>query len=154
MPETLKIEGKNLLKRLNANSDVYLKILYEIWSKAIKNKERKIAKKEFQTTREHQQNAYHVKPYEREKLNALNIIHQTKTKYCFLFFDFQFMMHPVESQGRGSKLMPKWKSEQLLGFTPISLVFLLLALKCITFQSNSGNEYSVDIDKLSDLPLS
>ena len=150
MPETLKIEGKNLLKRLNANSDVYLKILYEIWSKAIKNKERKIAKKEFQTTSEHRQSAYHVKPYEREKLNALNIIHQTKTKYCFLFFDFQFMMHPVESQGRGSKLMPKWKSEQLLGFTPISLVFLLLALKCITFQSNSGNEYSVDIDKSRD----
>ena len=60
------------------------------------------------------------------------------------------MMHPVESQGWGSKLMPKWNSEQLLGFTPISLVFLLLALKCITFRSNLGNEYSVDIDKLSD----
>ena len=45
MPETLEIEGKNLLKRLNANSDVYLKILYEIWSKAIKNRERKIAQK-------------------------------------------------------------------------------------------------------------
>ena len=41
MPETLKIEGKNLLKRLNANSDVYLKILYEIWSKAIKTEKEK-----------------------------------------------------------------------------------------------------------------
>ena len=50
-------------------------------------------------------------------MNALNIIHKTKTKYCFLFFDFQFMMHPVESQGRGSELMPKWKSEQLLGLS-------------------------------------
>ena len=50
-------------------------------------------------------------------MNALNIIQKTKTKYCFLFFDFQFMMHPVESQGRGSELMPKWKSEQLFGLS-------------------------------------
>ena len=86
MPETLKIEGKNLLKRLNANSDVYLKILYEIWSKAIKTEKEKSLKKGCYNWRERRQNAYHV--HHMKEKNWMLWISYRKQKqsiaFCFL----------------------------------------------------------------------
>jgi hypothetical protein len=53
---------------------------------------------------------YAMQNEEKREMVLFEYYSKSKNKeQVFVFLIFQFMIHHVESQGRGSELMPKWK---------------------------------------------